>query len=83
MLKRHAPDNIYKILIGNKIEMPGLRQVDYEIANKFAVENNMKYYETSGLSEGNDKYILPEMAWGILQNKEKNGLILCLFSKKS
>lgn len=40
-------NNIKKVLVGNKIDMEHLRQIQYQEALNFANENNMLYFETS------------------------------------
>ena len=59
------PENCRKILIGNKSDKEGLRQVDYEIAKKFATDNDMKYFECSALNGENIEDIFRELAWDI------------------
>jgi len=43
-------DNIYITLIGNKTDLNDDRAVSFDEANKFANDNNMKYYEISTLN---------------------------------
>ena len=46
------------IIVGNKIDMEESREVDKETAEKFATENNYKYFETSAKTgEGVDEAV--------------------------
>ena len=56
------------IIIGNKIDMEDSREIEKENAEKFAKENNYKYFETSAKTgEGIDKAIR-ELVSQILKN---------------
>ena len=60
------------IIIGNKIDMEGMRDITKEDASKFAKENNYKYFETSAKTgEGVDEAIR-ELVKQILENSDKN-----------
>ncbi|CAD8122225.1 unnamed protein product [Paramecium sonneborni] len=45
-IKQHASDNIIKVLIGNKADLPE-RSITYDQAIKLAQKYNMPYFETS------------------------------------
>ena len=60
------------IIIGNKIDMEDSREINKDEANKFASENNYKYFETSAKTgEGVDEAIR-ELVNQILANSDKN-----------
>ena len=46
-LNMHAPKKAKSVLVGNKSDLAGQRQVSIEDAEKFAKDNNLKYYEVS------------------------------------
>ena len=46
-LKMHAPEKAKSVLVGNKSDLAGQRQVSIEDAEEFAKDNNLKYYEVS------------------------------------
>ena len=59
------------IVIGNKIDMEDSREIDKEEANKFATENNYKYFETSAKTgEGVDEAIRELVNLVLNQNGE-------------
>ena len=63
------------IIIGNKIDMKDMRDISKDDANKFAQENNYKYFETSAKTgEGVDEAIR-NLVNQILANSEKNEAI--------
>ena len=60
------------IIIGNKIDMEDMRDITKEDANKFAKENNYKYFETSAKTgEGVDEAIR-DLVNQVLANSDKN-----------
>ena len=46
-LNTHAPEKAKSVLVGNKSDLAGQRQVSIEDAEEFAKDNNLKYYEVS------------------------------------
>ena len=46
-LNMHAPKKAKSVLVGNKSDLAGQRQVSIEDAEEFAKGNNLKYYEVS------------------------------------
>ena len=46
-LKMNAPEKAKSVLVGNKSDLAGQRQVSIEDAEEFAKNNNLKYYEVS------------------------------------
>ena len=60
------------IIIGNKIDLEDMRGISKDIANKFAKENNFKYFETSAKTgEGVDE-AFRDLVNQILANSDKN-----------
>jgi len=60
------------IIIGNKIDLEDMRVISKDIANKFAKENNFKYFETSAKTgEGVDE-AFRDLVNQILANSDKN-----------
>ena len=51
-ITRYSPENVTKILIGNKCDLSE-RQVTYDEAKKFADDNNISYIETSAKQDIN------------------------------
>lgn len=49
----HATDNIPKVLLGNKLDLPGEREIATEKAKQYADSNGMKYLETSAKNADN------------------------------
>ncbi|EGR31194.1 hypothetical protein IMG5_116200 [Ichthyophthirius multifiliis] len=69
----NANKSLSFIVIGNKIDLIGKRQVTYEEAQQFAKENNFIYIETSALTGENVENAFKQIAEEILnkiQNKE-------------
>lgn len=46
-LEKHANENIFKVLVGNKIDLVDQRKIPEEEGRKKAQEFNMAYFETS------------------------------------
>ena len=60
------------IIIGNKIDLEDMRDISKDIANKFAKENNFKYFETSAKTgEGVDE-AFRDLVNQVLANLDKN-----------
>lgn len=65
--------NITAVLVGNKIDKTDKRQISFDEAQKFASDNDMKYYETSAKDDTNVNDIFLEPAEEIYrQIKNKN-----------
>ena len=58
-LLESAPEGIVITLVGNKCDLP--RKVEYDLAAKFAKDNNCKYMEVSAFSGHNIKIIFKQM----------------------
>ncbi|MFX1535186.1 MAG: Rab family GTPase [Promethearchaeota archaeon] len=69
-LSDSIPDDIPKILIGNKIDLEN-REVAKEQAEKFAKKEEMLFYETSALTGANVKKIFKELTRLILIDQEE------------
>ena len=46
-IKKNAPKNVYKILVGNKCDIVDGREVTFKQGEVFAIENGMKFFEIS------------------------------------
>ncbi|MFX1253892.1 MAG: Rab family GTPase [Promethearchaeota archaeon] len=68
-LRNSIPDDIPKILIGNKIDLKN-REVAKEQAEKFAKKETMLFYEASALTGENVKKIFIELTKMILKDQE-------------
>jgi small GTP-binding protein len=60
------------IIIGNKIDMEGMRDITKEDASKFAKENNYKYFETSAKTGQGVDEAIRDLVNQILENSDKN-----------
>ena len=60
------------IIIGNKIDMEGMRDITKEDASKFAKENNYKYFETSAKTGQGVDEAIRDLVKQILENSDKN-----------
>ena len=49
----YAPKNVKKIIVGNKLDLENLRQVDYKESLDFAHKLNIDYIETSAKNNSN------------------------------
>lgn len=52
-LRTYADENVVVILVGNKSDMSGFRQVSTDEAFRFAVDNRLSFIETSALENVN------------------------------
>ena len=76
-LHKHAPEKLVSILVGNKDDMCQMgddnesinneRQVSYDQAQKFALDNKMYYYECSAKTGHHVKKVFEKMASEINQ----------------
>ncbi len=62
-LKHYAPDNIPRLLLGNKCDMQGERQVGAEEAQTLADSLGILYFEVS--SKDDDAQVLEEIFRGL------------------
>ena len=46
-IEKHAKENVFKFLVGNKSDLENERQVTYEEAKQYADEHDLPYIETS------------------------------------
>ena len=46
-IEKHAKENVFKFLVGNKSDLIDERKVTYEEAKKYADEHDLPYIETS------------------------------------
>ena len=46
-IEKHAKENVFKFLVGNKSDLEDQRQVSYEEAKQYAEEHDLPYIETS------------------------------------
>ena len=46
-IEKHAKENVFKFLVGNKSDLIGERKVTYEEAKQYADEHDLPYIETS------------------------------------
>ena len=74
-IKSHFGENNIKIpiiIVGNKIDLEDMRDVEKDVATKFANEYKYKYFEASAKTgEGVDDAIR-ELVKQILENKDNN-----------
>ncbi|CAD8114469.1 unnamed protein product [Paramecium primaurelia] len=69
-IKQHASDNIIKVLIGNKTDLPD-RCITYEQALKMAQKYNIPYFETSAKDGTNINDTFQQIAKTIKEQLEK------------
>ena len=58
--------NLFFILVGNKTDQPGQREVSKEEALSFATQHDMEYYETSAMNGSNIEEVFHKLAEEIL-----------------
>ena len=46
-IEKHAKENVFKFLVGNKSDLENERQITYEEAKQYAEEHDLPYIETS------------------------------------
>ena len=67
------------VLIGNQLDNISKRQVSYDEANKFAIENNMDYYEVSAKNNINIDTMFTNVLQDIIDNIDSiqfgNGIV--------
>ncbi|CAK79285.1 unnamed protein product (macronuclear) [Paramecium tetraurelia] len=69
-IKQHASDNIIKVLIGNKTDLPD-RCISYEQALQMAQKYNIPYFETSAKEGTNINDTFQQIAKTIKEQLEK------------
>lgn len=77
-LKQHTQETIPFILLGNKIDLSYLRNVDIEEGNKKALELNCDFFETSCIDDKSlidkFKFLISKIYFDKLTDEEKNNL---------
>eukprot|EP00189_Rhodosorus_marinus_P004908 CAMPEP_0113958318 /NCGR_PEP_ID=MMETSP0011_2-20120614/3324_1 /TAXON_ID=101924 /ORGANISM="Rhodosorus marinus" /LENGTH=218 /DNA_ID=CAMNT_0000969109 /DNA_START=111 /DNA_END=764 /DNA_ORIENTATION=+ /assembly_acc=CAM_ASM_000156 len=61
-IDRFASEHVKKLLVGNKNDVPGKRQVDESVARSFAEELDIKFLETSAKTSENVEAAFLKMA---------------------
>lgn len=82
-IKMHASDSVFKVLVGNKCDMPD-RAVSTEEGQRLAQELNMHFYETSAKENTNIEEVFLHMAKNVkatLDKEEKVGVFSYTGSK--
>lgn len=80
-IERYACEGVNKLLVGNKADLTGSKQVDYEAAKQFADQLNIPFLETSAKDATNveqafltmAKQIKDRMGASALQNNQGQG----------
>lgn len=70
-VEKNAPNNVYKILIGNKCDLEDQRQVSYDQGKEFADTYGMKFIETSAKNATNVDDAFMTMTTEIVNIKKK------------
>ena len=71
-IKNICSKSVYIILLGNKCDLENQREVSYKEGEKYAEENNFKFYETSAKDNINIIEVFEESSKIICDNIEKN-----------
>ena len=67
-IEKHAKENVFKFLVGNKSDLENERQVTYEEAKKYADEHDLPYIETSAKNGININELFDESIKSFLTN---------------
>jgi len=70
-VEKNAPNNVYKILVGNKADLEDQRKVSYDQGKEFADTYGMKFIETSAKSAYNVSEAYDTMTREIINLKKK------------
>jgi Ras-related protein Rab-1A len=70
-VEKNAPNNVYKILVGNKCDLEEQRQVSYDQGKEFADTYGMKFIETSAKNATNVEDAFQTMTKEIVNIKKK------------
>lgn len=70
--KENSSENIYMVLIGNKMDLEDKRVVSYDEGEKFAKENNMPFIETSAKTGENIEKAIYDSAEAIYKRVKDN-----------
>lgn len=71
-VEKNAPNNVYKILVGNKSDLTDKRQVSTDEGKEFADTYHMKFLETSAKNSANVEEAFTTMTKEIIAIKKKS-----------
>lgn len=71
-VEKNAPNNVYKILVGNKSDLNDKRQVSTDEGKEFADTYHMKFLETSAKNAANVEEAFTTMTKEIIAIKKKS-----------
>jgi len=66
----YAPKNVKKIIVGNKLDLVDLRQIDYKESLDFANKINIDYIETSAKNNSNIEELFSYITVNLLTKKD-------------
>ena len=66
-LDRYAPDNVKKLLVGNKCDLTTKREVEFDTAKQFADEHKIPFLETSAKNSVNVEEVFSLLATDIYE----------------
>ena len=71
-IKRHAPEDIPKMLIGNKNDLSAYKKVSHETAKEFADHLEIPFFECSAKNGSTVEEAFSNMAQKIYKNRMSN-----------
>eukprot|EP01027_Heterolobosea_sp_BB2_P016620 GEZU01023637.1.p1 GENE.GEZU01023637.1~~GEZU01023637.1.p1 ORF type:complete len:156 (+),score=25.33 GEZU01023637.1:209-676(+) len=65
-IERHADDNVFKLIVGNKCDLEHRRAIEYQTAKEFADALSIPFEETSALTRHNVDEIFRRMVVSVI-----------------
>jgi Ras-related protein Rab-5C len=75
-VKQSGPEKAIIVLVGNKVDITDLTKINSEIVNEYAIENNIKYIETSAKTNYNIEKLFRDAALSVPKKDTSSGNII-------